>query len=214
MVTVHSRESGSSGASGGGSMFGPRTISMPCASSGDAGARIWRSSTAGFAGASGRSGYSPSSRGSVITPRKAVATAVVGLVRYTWSVIVPERPGKLRLKVLTLTDSEGGACPIPTQGPHWLEHPSARPHQVRVDAGTGDGVEDLSAPRRHCHDETGIDRLVPQDRSSDGKVLEAGVYRATDADLRSLRPRHLSHGDDGAGRVGPCDQGNQLLKLC
>ena len=54
----------------------------------------------------------------MISPRSAVAAAVVGLVRYTWSVIVPERPGKLRLKVLTLTDSEGGACPIPTHGPH------------------------------------------------------------------------------------------------
>src|SRR5918998_3697596 len=118
MVTVHSKESGSSGTSGGGFMFGPRKISMPDASSGDAGARIWRSSTAGFAGASGRFGYSPSSRASVMAPRRAVATAVVGLVRYTWSVMVPERPGKLRLKVLTLTASDGGAWPIPTHGPH------------------------------------------------------------------------------------------------
>ena len=109
---------GSSEASGGGSMFGPRGISIPEASSGGTGSRIWRSSTAGFAGAPGSSGYSPSSRGSVMTPLRAVATAVVGLVRYTRSVIVPERPGKLRLKVLTLTESEGGACPIPTHGPH------------------------------------------------------------------------------------------------
>jgi hypothetical protein len=36
-------------------------------------------------------------------PLRAVAAAVVGLARKTLSVIVPLLPGKLRLKVLTLT---------------------------------------------------------------------------------------------------------------
>src|SRR5918912_1234067 len=118
MATVPVKSSGSSSASGGSCMFGPRGTSILSASSSGVGARIWASSTAGYIGASGRSGYSPSSRGSVITPYKAVAAAVGGLDRYTLSDWVPLLPGKFLLNVLTLTESEGGAWPIPTHGPH------------------------------------------------------------------------------------------------
>src|SRR6188768_916664 len=52
-----------------------------------------------------------------MTPLSAVATAVAGLHKYTWSLGVPLRPGKLRLKVRTDTAPEGGAWPMPTHGP-------------------------------------------------------------------------------------------------
>src|SRR5829696_5905995 len=109
MATVPTSSSGSSSGSGGGCMLGPLGISMLSASSLEAGGMTWLSSTAGYIGASGRSGYSPSSRGSVITPYKAEAAATVGVVRYTWSEGVPLLPGKFLLKVLTLTESLGGA---------------------------------------------------------------------------------------------------------
>src|SRR3954447_15095016 len=64
------------------------------------------------------SGASPYSRGSAILPASIDTAATAGEHRYTESSGVPERPGKLRLKVRSELASDGGACPIPTQGPH------------------------------------------------------------------------------------------------
>ena len=50
-------------------------------------------------------------RGSVMTPVKAEAVAVSGLHRYTWSSLVPERPGKLRGTVRRLIFPVAGALP-------------------------------------------------------------------------------------------------------
>src|SRR5215213_5535411 len=186
MVTVHSRESGSSGASGGGCMFGPRKISMPCASSGGAGARIWRSSTAVFTGVSDGAPQSGRDRRGWTRQVHLVGHGPRASREVTVEGSDADRIGRWRL-------SHPDA-----RATHRLEHPCTRAHQVGVDAGTGYGVEDLTASRRHGHDETGIDRLVPQYRSGDGQVLEAGVDRAADADLRSPGARHLAHRDDVA----------------
>ena len=45
------------------------------------------------------------------------AAATAGEHRKTWSSAVPLRPGKFRLNVRSEFEPEGGACPIPTQGP-------------------------------------------------------------------------------------------------
>src|SRR5688500_3475378 len=71
----------------------------------------------------------------------------------------------------------------------------------------------MTAARRYGLTETGVDCLVTQDRSGNRQVLEAGVYRAADADLRGPGARHLAHGDDVAGRVGLRYQGFKLVKL-
>src|SRR4030067_3379295 len=61
---------------------------------------------------------SPRSRGSVITPVRAAATAVSGLARYTLALLVPERPSKFLLLVRMDTASVFGAWPAPLQKPH------------------------------------------------------------------------------------------------
>ena len=118
MVTVHSRESGSSGASGGGSMFGPRTISMPRSLLRRRGGQDLAVVHRGVRGGLGKLGVLPElARVRDDAPQSGGDRR--GRARQVHlSVIVPERPGKLRLKVLTLTESEGGAWPIPTHGPH------------------------------------------------------------------------------------------------
>ena len=64
-------------------MFGPLTTWTLIASSGGGGMRMFESSTPGSMAGTVNVGSSPRSRGSVITPRSAVAAAVVGLQRYT-----------------------------------------------------------------------------------------------------------------------------------
>ncbi len=64
------------------------------------------------------SGGSPYSRGSSILPLSRETAATAGEQRKTESSGVPERPGKLRLNVRSELASEGGAWPMPTQGPH------------------------------------------------------------------------------------------------
>ena len=57
------------------------------------------------------------SRGSVMTPFSAVAPATSGS---QVDVVIDraERPWKFRLNVRTEGWPEGGACPMPTHGPH------------------------------------------------------------------------------------------------
>ena len=69
-------------------------------------------------------GISPSSRGSVISPVSAAATAVSGETRYTPASAVPLRPRKLRLKVRRDTPALLGLKPMPMQGPQ--AHSSTR----------------------------------------------------------------------------------------
>ena len=108
--------SGRGGTSGGGTMFVPFSSSTPLPSSG--GAMNCPSVTDGSGlGSGGSSGGSPRSRGSVISPRSAVAAAVAGEQRYTRSPGVPLRPGKFRLKVRTETAPAAGAWPMPMHGP-------------------------------------------------------------------------------------------------
>ena len=51
-------------------------------------------------------------------PSSIDTAATAGEHRYTQSSGVPERPGKLRLKVRSELAFDGGACPMPTHGPH------------------------------------------------------------------------------------------------
>ena len=67
------------------------------------------------------------SRGSVITPVSAEATAVSGEHRWTMSSRVPERPGKLRGVVRSEITSVAGAWPMPMQPLQpawWMRAPS------------------------------------------------------------------------------------------
>ena len=72
---------------------------------------------------------SPRSRGSVISPVRAAATAVSGDTRYTLASAVPLRPSKLRLKVRRHTPPELGEKPMPMQGPQ--AHSSSRAPEAR-----------------------------------------------------------------------------------
>ncbi len=77
MTTRPSIVSGSGGTSGGGTMFEPFSSSTPLPSAGAA--MNWPPVTdRSGSGAAGSSGGSPRSRGSVISPRSAVAAAVAG----------------------------------------------------------------------------------------------------------------------------------------
>src|SRR3954464_15615927 len=51
-------------------------------------------------------------------PLSSDTAATAGEHRYTQSLGVPERPRKLRLKVRSELAPDGGACPMPTHGPH------------------------------------------------------------------------------------------------
>ena len=51
-------------------------------------------------------------------PCSIETAATAGEHRKTESSAVPERPGKLRLKVRSELAFEGGAMPMPTHGPH------------------------------------------------------------------------------------------------
>src|SRR5699024_1337582 len=102
--------------SGKGLMFGPLNIGSASASSGEAGGITALSSSLKLDGIS-TFGISPRRQGSVISPVSAAATAVSGETRYTWPSAVPERPSKLRLKVLSDTPPELGEKPMPMQGP-------------------------------------------------------------------------------------------------
>lgn len=64
-------------------MFGPFTTWTFIASATGRGTRMFESSTPGSIAGIVNVGSSPRSRGSVMTPRSAVAAAVVGLQRYT-----------------------------------------------------------------------------------------------------------------------------------
>src|SRR6266536_3510489 len=113
--TRPSSESGNSGGIGGGWMFGPRmTVTERASSGGGGGMSIASSATGGGGVIDG--GSHPRSRGSVITPRRAVAPATSGEARYTSSSSVPERPRKFRFMVRTLGRFDGGAWPMPTHG--------------------------------------------------------------------------------------------------
>ena len=146
MVTVASSESGSSGASGGGLMFGPRGISMPEASSSGAGSRICRSSTAGFAGASGSSGTPELARvgddAAQSRRRRRRRAREVDLVRRcprTSREVPVESPHAHGLRGRRLAHPDARTA-------RRLEHPRPGPHEVGVHAGLGDGVQDLAAP--------------------------------------------------------------------
>ena len=80
---------------------------------------MWTSSTYGrSSGIGSSSGGSPYSRGSSILPLSSETAATAGEHRNTESSGVPERPGKLRLNVRSEFESDGGAWPMPTHGPH------------------------------------------------------------------------------------------------
>src|SRR5919205_561175 len=153
------RLSSSGRCSGGVLMFGPRGISIRSASSSSAGAKMCTSSTYGLSSGGGRmSGASPYSRGSAIVPPSSETAATAGEHRYTLSFAVPERPGKLRLKVRSEFASLGGAWPIPTHGPGQREVGVAGVHR-RAHAHLGD-----RRPRHLLdrHDVVGVVRLGHQ----------------------------------------------------
>ena len=111
-VALIVRASGS--ARGSGLMLGPRATSTLPPFLG--GGMMRSSSMMNLPGAS-IGGASPHFRGSVISPVRAETAATSGLARYTLSSAVPERPGKLRLKVRREAAPEGGTWPMPMQGP-------------------------------------------------------------------------------------------------
>src|SRR5574341_439162 len=107
--------SGNGSAAGGSPMFGPRKTLTESGSL--AGGRTMESSIQNSAGTS-IDGYGmPRSRGSMIPPVSAAATADSGLARYTFALLVPERPSKFRLLVRMDTASVLGAWPAPMQNP-------------------------------------------------------------------------------------------------
>src|SRR5919106_468689 len=121
--TLPVRDSGRSGGTGGGLMFGPRRTWTFAASSGGGGKMSRESSVTGLGGWMA-GGSIPRSRGSVISPLRAVARAVAGEARYTKSSSVPERPWKFLFMVRTDGWPDGGAWPMPTHGPQAPRRPA------------------------------------------------------------------------------------------
>ena len=127
-------------------MLGPRSTSNWAASSGAAGASTALSSMRNRSGRSTWRASSPKSRGSVISPVRAAATAVSGDTRYTLASAVPLRPSKLRLKVRRLTPPELGEKPMPMQGPQ--AHSSSRAPEARM----SDRAPQLASMVRTCRE--------------------------------------------------------------
>ena len=135
-------------------MLGPRSTSSRAASSGAAGASTALSSMRKRSGRSTWRASSPKSRGSVISPVRAAATAVSGDTRYTLASAVPLRPSKLRLKVRRLTPPELGEKPIPIQGPQ--AHSSSRAPEARM----SDRAPQLASMVRTCREPGDTDILT------------------------------------------------------
>src|SRR4029450_2371911 len=129
----------------------------------------------------------------------------------TWSLTVPERPGKLRLKVRTLTRSVGGACPIPTHGPQAgsrmrtpaFSKSSSTPEaviMVRICLLPGETVAIVCGGTcAHRLTPRGPARRrvpPPPDRPRDGQVLVPGVHARAEADLVGRDPGDLLDRDN------------------
>src|SRR5829696_5026612 len=208
-TTIRTRPSSVSGSgrpSGGGTMFGPRTISTLCASSGGGGDRMWRSSTAGLRDAGVICGGSPSSRGSEISLKRRRG----GRRRGAEVDLVPWRSAPTREVAVeglyrgftfrgSLADADAGA----TDG---LEHPCAGGDEVLVDPTFGDGVENLPRARGHRHLYAGMHDVLAEDGRGGGEVLVRGVHRGADADLDRLRTDYLANRHDVARGGGFRDQ--------
>src|SRR3954468_4698624 len=63
------------------------------------------------------------SRGSVMCPVRALAATVSGLARYTALLVLPIRPGKLRLVVLTHVSDPFSRPNVSAGPPRQAEHP-------------------------------------------------------------------------------------------
>ena len=149
-----------------------------------------RSPTGRASAAAASSGDSPSSRGSVISPRSAVAAAVAGEQRYTRSSgraaaageVPVERPHRHGARRRRLAHADAR----PARG---LENPSARGKGVGVDAAANEQVEDLAEPGVRVRSRCSGKRPSAEDGRDESDVLERRVDRAADADLARRRAR-------------------------
>src|SRR5580765_1765163 len=90
------------------------------------------------------------SRGSVTWPVKALAATVSGLARYTADLVLPMRPGKLRLVVLMQTSVELSRPKVSAGPPRHAEQPEGptrQPASTRM-SSMDFSLGPFSTPRR------------------------------------------------------------------
>jgi len=89
---------------------------------------------------------------------------------------------------------------------HRLEDARPGRHQVSIDVGARDGVEDLTGAGRDGQLHLGMDDAPAEDRGHPGEILIRRVDGGPHTHLCDGGSFDFANGDDVAGRVGLCDE--------